>query len=141
MLSTVGCLLWLYDRLKAFQVTGLRVRNRSLKSFLVLFIFSVGILATTCHKEKTQVLVETGPFFGGSISIDQYFRPDDKSKEKTCEIRGNRTSMQSQYLFTFDHEKCFGVNKNSTGIEATLIIQVNREPQRKCLFTATRPGV
>ena len=37
-------------------------------------MISVKILATTCQSKMAQVLVETGPYFGGSISIEPYFK-------------------------------------------------------------------
>ena len=40
-------------------------------------------------------------------------------------MRGNKKSSQTQYLYTFPHSDCIGVKKNSTGIEATILVQEN----------------
>ena len=82
----------------------------------------VRALATTCQKDKTQVLVETGSYFGGSISVEPYYNDFNITQ---CNLRGNKTSPQTQYLFIFDHEDCVGVRQNKSAIEATLIVQVH----------------
>ena len=84
---------------------------------------TVRVLATTCHKGETQVLVETGPFFGGLISLENKERSDNKI---ACDLRGNPTSRQTQYLFRILHNKCSGVvvHHNQT-METTLMVQVS----------------
>ena len=84
--------------------------------------FTVKVLATSCQKDETQVLVETGPFFGGYISLE----PNGGTTEKEeCKLRGDKSSRQTQYLFKILHEKCKGVRvpTNQT-MQATLIVQV-----------------
>ena len=44
-------------------------------------MISVTILATTCQSKMAQVLVETGPYFGGSISIEPYFKKKTKTNK------------------------------------------------------------
>lgn len=83
-------------------------------------IFAVKVLATSCQKDETQVLVETGPFFGGYISLEQ-----NGGTTKECKLRGDKSSRQTQYLFKILHQKCAGVRvpTNQT-MQATLIVQV-----------------
>ena len=84
-------------------------------------IFAVKVLATSCQKDETQVLVETGPFFGGYISLEQ----KNGGTTKECKLRGDKSSRQTQYLFKILHQKCAGVRvpTNQT-MQATLIVQV-----------------
>ena len=49
-------------------------------------------------------------------------------------MRGNRSSKQSQYLYTFRYDDCLGVSKNESGIETTLIVQVIIFPSFKSEF-------
>ena len=81
------------------------------------------MLATTCHKDETQVLVETGPFFGGHISLETQGQSDNKI---ACDLQGNPSSSQTQYLFRILHSECSGlmVYRNQT-MEATLLVQVS----------------
>ena len=51
------------------------------KLIFILCIILVQILATTCQKELAQALVETGPYFGGSISIESYLKSSKKIKD------------------------------------------------------------
>ena len=59
-------------------------------------IFAVKVLATSCQKDETQVLVETGPFFGGYSSLEQ-----NGGTTKECKLRGDKSSRQTQYFFHY----------------------------------------
>lgn len=84
------------------------------------------VLATKCQKDQTSVLVETGPYFGGSISIEPYFKDDINKVVNKCSLRGDKTSNKSTYLYTFQHDACVGIVKNgNSSIETTLIVQEN----------------
>ena len=80
-------------------------------------------MAITCQTSRTQVLVETGSFFNGLISLEP-LKNDRKKDNIKCDMQGDPNSSQSQYLFTIHHDTCHGVYSNKTSVQATLIVQV-----------------
>ena len=66
--------------------------------------------------------METGPFFGGIISLEP-LKTQNKRKIK-CDMQGDSNSRQTQYLFTIHHDSCIGVYSNKTSVHATLVVQV-----------------
>ena len=80
-------------------------------------------MAITCQTTRTQVLVETGSFFNGLISLEP-LKNDRKKDNIKCDMQGDPNSSQSQYLFSIHHDTCNGVYSNKTSVQATLIVQV-----------------
>ena len=72
--------------------------------------------AIDCGKDVTDVLVETGPNFGGKISAEGH--------EKDCYINGNRRASNTSYLFSIDHDKC-GSGMNSSAVWTYVVVQEN----------------
>lgn len=58
-----------------------------------------GAVATKCLANVSEVVVNTGRYFGGRISVED-------SHEPKCNLLGNRSSEQSSYLFRIDHQLC-----------------------------------
>lgn len=58
-----------------------------------------GAEATKCLADVSEVLVNTGRYFGGRISVED-------SSDPRCNLIGNKSSEQSSYLFRIDHQAC-----------------------------------
>lgn len=58
-----------------------------------------GAAATKCLADSSEVLVNTGRFFGGRISVEDAADP-------RCQLLGNKTSEQAAYAFRIDHQLC-----------------------------------
>jgi hypothetical protein len=72
--------------------------------------FSVSARSIVCEPSRTRVEIETGPYFGGQISVDGASFPTSAgSTDRFCFVNGNATSRQTSYIFEIDHEKCDGV--------------------------------
>jgi len=72
--------------------------------------------ATDCRRDSTEVLLKTGPNFGGKISAE--------GREQSCFIKGNEASSNSSYSFTIDHKKC-GSTMNRTSVWTYVVVQEN----------------
>lgn len=55
--------------------------------------------ATKCLADVSEVVINTGRYFGGRISVEH-------SSDPRCSLVGNKTSDQSSYMFRIDHELC-----------------------------------
>lgn len=55
--------------------------------------------AVKCLADSSEVLVNTGRFFGGRISVEG-------QQDARCQLLGNKSSEQSAYSFRIDHEAC-----------------------------------
>lgn len=58
-----------------------------------------GAEATKCLADVSEVVVNTGRYFGGRISVED-------SSDPRCNLIGNKSSEQTSYLFRIDHEIC-----------------------------------
>lgn len=58
-----------------------------------------GAQAAKCLANVSEVLISTGRYFGGRISVEG-------SADSRCHLLGNKTSDQSVYLFRIDHQAC-----------------------------------
>lgn len=58
-----------------------------------------GAEATKCLADVSEVVVNTGRYFGGRISVEDSLDP-------RCNLLGNRSSEQTTYLFRIDHQIC-----------------------------------
>jgi len=93
-------------------------QQRKLSELSHIFVQTRGFNAQAidCRKDVTDVLVETGPNFGGKISAEGH--------EKDCFINGNRRASNTSYLFSIDHDKC-GSGMNSSGVWTYVVVQEN----------------
>lgn len=55
--------------------------------------------ATRCLANTSEVVINTGRYFGGRISVEN-------SSDPRCQLRGDRLSDRATYLFRIDHELC-----------------------------------
>lgn len=58
-----------------------------------------GAEATKCLSDVSEVVVNTGRYFGGRISVEN-------SADPRCNLLGNKSSEQTSYLFRIDHDIC-----------------------------------
>lgn len=71
--------------------------------------------ATRCLADTSEVLVSTGRFFSGRISVENSLDP-------RCQLTGNGSSEESSYLFKIDHQICGSrlmVSEQPNGISKT----------------------
>ena len=55
--------------------------------------------AVQCGEAVTEVLVETGPHFGGKIAVE------DSEGEAGCWVAGDRSSPNTSYSLTIEHDR------------------------------------
>ncbi|XP_045113218.1 uncharacterized protein LOC123505660 isoform X2 [Portunus trituberculatus] len=73
--------------------------------------------ATQCLANSSVVEVETGPNFGGKISVEG-------SDDPRCWTQGRRDLGQTTYLLTIDHDLC-GSEVHNTSVTSFIIVQEN----------------
>jgi len=91
-------------------------KERKIEQNLKLQTMGFSARATDCRRDTTEVLLETGPYFGGKISAE--------GREHNCFIKGNEASGNSSYSFTIDHKKC-GSSMNKTSVWTYVVVQEN----------------
>lgn len=73
-------------------------------------------VATQCLQNQSEILIETGPFFGGKIS----------SENGQCGIEGNSKDAQESYTLRIDHDKCGSqVSQDDLTVETYITVQEN----------------
>ncbi|ODM96186.1 hypothetical protein Ocin01_10497, partial [Orchesella cincta] len=73
--------------------------------------------ATNCLADSSEVIVETGPYFGGRISVEDSTIPG-------CFIKGNQQSAQTKYSLSIRHKEC-GSNVNGSKVTTVILVQEN----------------
>ncbi|XP_042208429.1 uncharacterized protein LOC121856793 isoform X2 [Homarus americanus] len=73
--------------------------------------------ATQCLANSSVVEVDTGPNFGGKISVEG-------SDDPRCRTEGIKDSAQTNYLLSIDHEVC-GSQVLNTSVMTFIIVQEN----------------
>lgn len=74
-----------------------------------------------CLANTSDIEVQTGPYFRGKISVEG-------STGSSCAIYGNRSSEQSVYVLTINHDLCGSkILNNGSRIETMVIVHENRE--------------
>lgn len=91
-------------------------KERKIEENVVLQTRGFSARATDCRRDTTEVLLETGPHFGGKISAE--------GREHSCFIKGRKASSNSSYSFTIDHKKC-GSSINKTSVWTYVVVQEN----------------
>ncbi len=72
--------------------------------------------ATKCLPNESEILIETGPFFGGRIS----------SENGECSITGNAKDEKNSYVMRIDHERCGSqVSHEDLTVETYITVQEN----------------
>lgn len=73
-------------------------------------------VATKCLPNESEILVETGPYFGGKIA----------SENGICGIQGNAKDPKESYTMRIDHEKCGSqVSHDDLTVETYITVQEN----------------
>lgn len=85
------------EELATNELVGQNINN--LRSRLRVETKSFSAIANKCLANSSEVLVNTGRYFGGKISVENNLDP-------RCQLNGNKSSEQSTYLFRIDHELC-----------------------------------
>lgn len=71
-------------------------------------------IATKCLPNESEILIETGPYFGGRIV----------SENGECEIDGNAKDERAAYTMRIDHEKCGSqVSHDDLTVETYITVQ------------------
>jgi len=91
-------------------------KERKIEQNLILATKGFSARATDCRRDSTEVLLETGPHFGGKITAE--------GREHDCFIAGKKASGNSSYSFTIDHKKC-GSEMNKTSVWTYVVVQEN----------------
>lgn len=73
--------------------------------------------ATQCLANSSVVEVETGPHFGGKISVEG-------TDDPRCSTAGEQKSLKTSYLLNIDHDVCGSEIKN-TSVLTFIIVQEN----------------
>ncbi|XP_065352692.1 uncharacterized protein LOC135947704 [Cloeon dipterum] len=88
--------------------------------------------ATQCLANSTEVEVDTGPYFGGRISVESLggqpgeISPASDDESSSCSVWGNANSPQSTYKLRFDHNICGGTKAlNESAVATFLLVQEN----------------
>ncbi|KAF4518041.1 hypothetical protein B566_EDAN009274 [Ephemera danica] len=88
--------------------------------------------ATLCLANSTEVEVDTGPFFGGRISVEPLNgTPGDVGPNSgadpevaSCSVWGDSQSTRATYRLRFDHHACGGTRAlNSSAVATFLLVQ------------------
>lgn len=73
-------------------------------------------IATKCLPNESEILIETGPYFGGRIA----------SENGHCGIEGNSKDSKETYTMRIDHEKCGSlVSHDDLTVETYITVQEN----------------
>lgn len=73
-------------------------------------------VATKCLPNESEIVVETGPYFGGRIA----------SENGDCGIQGNALDERESYTMRIDHEKCGSqVSHEDLTVETYITVQEN----------------
>jgi hypothetical protein len=73
-------------------------------------------VATKCLPNESEILIETGPFFGGKIA----------SENGLCGIEGDAKDERETYSMRIDHEKCGSqVSHDDLTVETYITVQEN----------------
>lgn len=65
-----------------------------------------GAEPSKCSANFSDVLVHTGRYFGGRISVEMVQAGGKGPATSACQLAGNKTSDKSVYLFRIDHALC-----------------------------------
>lgn len=86
---------------------------------MVLFticLLVVSAQATKCLPQASEIEVETGPYFGGKIIVD----------DSNCGIKGNPDDPVEKYTMRIDHKLCGSLVKpESNTVETFITVQEN----------------
>ncbi|KAM7285667.1 uncharacterized protein ISCGN_032554 [Ixodes scapularis] len=76
--------------------------------------------AERCLANSSRVVVRTGPFFGGKISVED-------TKDDACVVLGDPESPRDAYVLDIDHKLCGSRLVNGSKMETNIIVHENRD--------------
>ncbi|XP_013788026.1 uncharacterized protein LOC106471948 [Limulus polyphemus] len=82
-------------------------------------LFSVSARANQCLPNVSEVVVNTGPFFGGKIAVEN-------NDDERCVVNGNRSSPQDSYTINIVHDICGSKIMNNSRVDTTIVVHENR---------------
>ncbi|CAL8135435.1 unnamed protein product [Orchesella dallaii] len=101
-----------------FQVIPLETEtSESSPSRISLQTKGFSAKAKNCLSDSSEVIVETGPYFGGRISVEDSTIPG-------CFIKGNQQSAQTKYSLSIRHKDC-GSHVNGSKVTTVILVQEN----------------
>ncbi|GFW52779.1 uncharacterized protein TNCV_2393581 [Trichonephila clavipes] len=71
--------------------------------------------ATNCLANSSDIVVHTGPYFGGKIAVEG-------STDERCCLYGNRSSSQDNYTLKIDHQICGSRTVNDSRIDTVVVV-------------------
>ncbi|XP_055953602.1 uncharacterized protein LOC129989237 [Argiope bruennichi] len=71
--------------------------------------------ATNCLANSSDIVVHTGPYFGGKIAVEG-------SSDDRCCLFGNRSSSQDTYTLKIDHQICGSKTVNDSRIDTVVVV-------------------
>ncbi|CAL1283850.1 unnamed protein product [Larinioides sclopetarius] len=71
--------------------------------------------ATNCLANSSDIVVHTGPYFGGKIAVEG-------SSDERCCLYGNRSSSQDTYTLKIDHHLCGSLTVNDSRIDTVVVV-------------------
>lgn len=71
--------------------------------------------ATNCLANSSDIVVHTGPHFGGKIAVEG-------SIEERCSLFGNRSSSQDTYTLRIKHSLCGSKTVNNSRIDTVVVV-------------------
>ncbi|XP_066971392.1 uncharacterized protein [Macrobrachium rosenbergii] len=92
-------------------------RGRAFGREIIIRTKGFSARATNCLANSSVVEVETGPHFGGKISVEG-------TEDPRCSTKGERDSMKTSYLLNIDHNVC-GSDIQNTSVQTFIIVQEN----------------
>ncbi|XP_076351495.1 uncharacterized protein LOC143247387 [Tachypleus tridentatus] len=87
-----------------------------------IFITTKGFSAraSRCLPNISEVIVNTGPYFGGKIVAENAF-------DERCAVYGNRSSPQETYKIKIVHNICGSKLVNNSRIDTMIVVHENRD--------------
>ncbi|XP_076370027.1 uncharacterized protein LOC143256552 [Tachypleus tridentatus] len=75
--------------------------------------------ASQCLPNASEVVVNTGPFFGGKIAVED-------NNDQRCAVNGNRSSPQHSYALNIVHDICGSKVVNNSRVDTMIVVHENR---------------
>jgi hypothetical protein len=84
----------------------------------------VAAQSSRCLAESSEIDIETGPYFGGLITVEHPNTWSNGFKDGDCAVRGDPTDPKSVYTLSIDHNKC-GSQTSNSAVTTFVIVQEN----------------
>lgn len=81
-------------------------------------LFTVSARASLCLPDVSEVIVSTGPYFGGRIAVET------AEDGEHCTVDGDGASPRDKYVLRIEHKLC-GSRVNRTAVATFILVQEN----------------